>query len=71
VTAALLLVDHWWVRTGIRLSAMDPAAAQYLPPADAVFLAAVLAGCLWMDRHGSAALFWALRVAPCSDSPSR
>jgi hypothetical protein len=25
----------------------DPAAARYLPPADAVFLAAVLAGCLW------------------------
>ena len=26
----------------------DPAAARYLPPADAVFLAAVLAGCLWI-----------------------
>jgi hypothetical protein len=25
----------------------DPAAARYLPPANAVFLAAVLAGCLW------------------------
>jgi len=24
VTAALVLVDHWWSRTGIRLSAMDP-----------------------------------------------
>jgi hypothetical protein len=24
VTAALLLLDHWWFRTGIRLSAMDP-----------------------------------------------
>jgi hypothetical protein len=24
VAAALLLVDHWWSRTGIRLSAMDP-----------------------------------------------
>jgi hypothetical protein len=26
----------------------DPAAARYLPPADAVFLAVVLAGCLWI-----------------------
>jgi len=26
----------------------DPAAARYLPPANAVFLAAVLAGCLWI-----------------------
>jgi hypothetical protein len=26
----------------------DPAATQYLPPANAVFLAAVLAGCLWV-----------------------
>jgi hypothetical protein len=26
----------------------DPAAARYLPPVDAVFLAAVLAGCLWI-----------------------
>jgi hypothetical protein len=26
----------------------DPAAARYLPPADAVFLAAVLAACLWI-----------------------
>ena len=26
----------------------DPAAARYLPPADGVFLAAVLAGCLWI-----------------------
>ena len=24
VAAALLLLDHWWWRTGIRLSAMDP-----------------------------------------------
>ena len=24
VAAAVLLVDHWWSRTGVRLSAMDP-----------------------------------------------
>ena len=30
----------------------DPAAARYLPPADAVFLAAVLAGCLWIAGAG-------------------
>jgi hypothetical protein len=80
VTAALVLVDHWWSRTGIRLSAMDPPgrllaaavatlpdhrrewgmamhaelaevqgrSARYLPPANAVFLAAVLAGCVWI-----------------------
>jgi hypothetical protein len=132
VTAALTLVEHWWSRTGVRLSAMDPpgrllaaavatlpdhrrewgmamnaelaevrgraarwrfalssaraalrlppvggwpvlaptllvtggvaaaitmtviflvrdpAAARYLPPANAAFLAAVLAGCLWI-----------------------
>ena len=24
MTAMLLLVEHWWVRTGIRVSAMDP-----------------------------------------------
>jgi hypothetical protein len=80
VTAALVLVDHWWSRTGIRLSAMDPPgrllaaavatlpdhrrewgmamhaelaevqgrSARYLPPANAVFLAVVLAGCVWI-----------------------
>jgi hypothetical protein len=41
----------------------DPAAARYLPPANAVFLAAVLAGCLWI----AVAAPWSLgtnRLAP-------
>ena len=41
----------------------DPAAARYLPPADAVFLAAVLAGCLWIAVAAPRSL-GANRLAP-------
>jgi hypothetical protein len=41
----------------------DPVAARYLPPADAVFLAAVLAGCLWIAVAAPRSL-GANRLAP-------
>jgi hypothetical protein len=40
VAAAITLTVNFVLR--------DPAAARYLPPANAVFLAAVLAGCVWI-----------------------
>jgi hypothetical protein len=51
VPAATLLVTGG-VAAAITMTVIfllrDPAAARYLPPANAVFLAAVLAGCLWI-----------------------
>jgi len=67
--AAAAAVVLAWARTGIRLSAMDPAAAQYLPPADAVFLAAVLAGCLWIGM--AAPLCSGLSASPPARTPLR
>ena len=57
VPAATVLVTGG-VATAITMTVIfllrDPAAARYLPPANAVFLAAVLAGCV--DRRGGAAV---------------
>jgi hypothetical protein len=55
VAAAITLTVIFLVR--------DPVAARYLPPANAVFLAAVLAGCLWIAVTAPRSL-GANRLAP-------
>jgi hypothetical protein len=58
VPAATVLVTGG-VATAITMTVIillrDPAAARYLPPANVVFLAAVLAGCVWIAVAGR---FW-------------
>jgi hypothetical protein len=66
VPAATLLVTGG-VAAAITMTVIflhrDPAAARYLPPANAVFLAAVLAGCLWIAVAAPRSL-GANRLAP-------